>query len=193
MDSVDTGNLIYLVVLGTAVLGWYLTENRRNLGEMFKQGLAWVFIFVAVIAAIGLWDDIRSDLAPRQAVFAEDQRVELPRGADGHYHITLQINGQPVQFVVDTGASGVVLTKQDAAKAGLNPETLNYLGEAMTANGLVKTAPVRLDNVALGPITDTNLPAFVNSGEMDMSLLGMTYLDRFERIEISGGKLILER
>jgi aspartyl protease family protein len=193
MESWEIGNLIYLGVLGAAVLGWYLTEHRRNLGRMFKQGLAWMFIFVAVIAAIGLWEDIRDDLAPRQAVFAEDQRIELPRAPDGHYHITLQVNGQPLRFVVDTGASGVVLTKQDAAKAGLDPDALGYIGQAMTANGPVKTAPVRLDHVALGPIVDTNLPAFVNGGKMDVSLLGMTYLNRFERIEISGGKLVLER
>ena len=63
----------------------------------------------------------------------------------------------------------------------------------MTANGPVRTAPVRLEDVALGPFHDRDVRAFVNEGEMSKSLLGMEYLNRFARLEINGGRLILER
>ena len=63
----------------------------------------------------------------------------------------------------------------------------------MTAHGPVRTAPVRLDDVAIGPFHDNNVRAFVNEGDMRTSLLGMEYLNTFARIEIAGGRLILER
>ena len=117
----------------------------------------------------------------------------MPRARDGHYYLTLQINGNPIRFVVDTGATEMVLTQADAARVGLDLDSLNYLGRANTANGEVRTAFVRLDQVALGGIVDQNVPAVVNEGEMEGSLLGMGYLQRWGRIEIAGGELVLTR
>lgn len=194
MTSDQIGNLVYLSLL-VGVLGfWALIESRNSIATKVKHASAWMLIFVGVLAAVGLWSDIRDrSLMPRQAVFAEAGRVELPRQSDGHYLATLTINGAPITFVVDTGASGIVLTRQDAARVGLETETLAFVSEAMTANGSVRTAPVWLEEVRLGPFEDRSLPAFVNGGEMDRSLLGMSYLQRFDRLEISGGRLVLER
>jgi aspartyl protease family protein len=105
----------------------------------------------------------------------------------------LEVNGTPVEFVVDTGATGVVLSQRDADRVGLDAANLVYLGRAMTANGEVRTAPVRLDSMALGGIVDRNIPAWVNEGALDTSLLGMTYLQRWTRIEIAQDELILTR
>ena len=82
---------------------------------------------------------------------------------------------------------------KDADKLGLNPNELTYFGRALTANGEVRTAPVRLDTVAIGPYNDRNLPAVVNAGDLGQSLLGMNYLQRWSRIEISDGTLTLSR
>jgi aspartyl protease family protein len=127
-----------------------------------------------------------------QAVVAGNV-VEVPRGRDGHFHLDLQINGVTVPFLVDTGATQVVLTRRDAARVGLEPSDLTFIGTARTANGEVRIAPVVLDRVALGPIEDRNLRASVNGGQMEQSLLGMAYLDRFDRIEIADNRLILTR
>jgi aspartyl protease family protein len=98
-----------------------------------------------------------------------------------------------VQFVIDTGATDIVLSHSDAQRVGLQLENLAYVGRAMTANGEVRTAPVRLDSIALGPVKDTHIPAWVNQGEMGHSLLGMSYLQRWSKIEIGGGALVLTR
>jgi aspartyl protease family protein len=193
MDALYTGHLVYLAILGIAVVGWFIAENRASLGQTVRTALAWAFIFLGVVAGYGLWGDIRDDVAPRQTVFTENARVEVPRAFDGHYYLTLDVNGTPVDFVVDTGATDMVLSREDAGRIGLNPEDLAYTGIASTANGEVRTARVRLDEVSLGGITDRNISASVNAGEMSGSLLGMSYLHRFERIEISNGRLILER
>jgi aspartyl protease family protein len=193
MDSFDTARLVYLVLLGIAVGGWFIAEHRHALGRTLRVGLAWAFIFLGVIAGYGLWGDIRDDVAPRQTVFTGDAQVEVPRAFDGHYYLTLDLEGVPVSFVVDTGATDMVLSRTDAARIGLDPGALAYTGVAGTANGQVRTARVRLEDVSLGGITDRNVSASVNAGEMDTSLLGMSYLNRFSRIEIANGRLVLER
>ena len=184
--------LVYLGLLGTAIGGAFLVANRDNLGKTVQQGAIWALIFVGVIGAYGLWEDIQRDVTTRQAIISETQ-IEVPRSADGHYYLTLDVNDVPLRFVVDTGASQVVLTQADARRIGLDPETLGFFREASTANGMVRTAPVVLDRVSLGQITDSQLPAVVNGGDMDASLLGMTYLGRFARIEIAGDRLVLSR
>jgi aspartyl protease family protein len=193
MDTLDAGHLVYLSILGIAVVGWFIAENRYSLGRTLRVALAWAFIFLGVVAAYGLWGDIRDDVAPRQAVFTEDARVEVPRAFDGHYYLTLHLDGVPVEFVVDTGASDMVLSRTDAARIGLDPDGLAYTGIAGTANGEVRTARIKLEEVSLGGIVDRNISASVNQGRMDMSLLGMSYLQRFERLEIANGRLVLER
>ncbi|MBW4708094.1 TIGR02281 family clan AA aspartic protease [Roseobacter sp. YSTF-M11] len=193
MDSFDTGRLIYLIILGLMVVGWFFTQSRQSLNKSLQQAALWGFIFLGAIAAYGLWDDISQTVRPQQTVFADEGKIVVPRSADGHYYIAAEVNGAPVRFVLDTGATEMVLTRDDALAAGLSPDRLNFTGRAITANGEVRTAPVRLDRVTLGPVTDENLTAVVNEAEMSHSLLGMTYLQRWGKIEITGGELILTR
>ena len=193
MDFNDFGQLAYLGLLGAVLVFWFVVQARQGLGKIMQQALTWGLLFVGVIAAVGLWDDVRHTVQPRQSVFSEENRIELPRAADGHYYINLKVNEQPIDFVVDTGASGVVLTALDARKIGLDPATLIYTGRAFTANGEVRTAPVKLDEIRIGDIIDRNVRAWVNEGDMDQSLLGMSYLQGYSSIEIRDGSLILTR
>ncbi len=193
MSTMDYGNLAYLVLLGAVLVFWFFIQNRQSLNKTLQQAAVWGLIFLGVIAAVGLWDDIRQNAQPQQLVVEDSGRIEVPRGPDGHYYLTLDINDAPVRFVVDTGATSMVLTQEDALRVGLTDEDIIFFSEAMTANGPVRTAPVRLDDVSLGPFHDTNVRAFVNEGEMSKSLLGMEYLNLFARLEINGGRLILER
>jgi aspartyl protease family protein len=193
MNGDDLGRAAYLVLLLVAVGGWMVAANRNQLGRMVQQAAVWGFIFLGVIAAVGLWSDIRDDVAPRAAVMDQGARIEIPLGPDGHYHLTLGLNGAPVDFIVDTGASDMVLSRSDARRAGLQPDGLAFTGQAVTANGVVRTARVRIGEVALGEVTERDVPASVTDGEMEGSLLGMTYLRRFARIEIAGNRMILER
>lgn len=192
MNEFDNAQLIYLIVLGSAVVFWFVVSNRNSLGKTMQQAVLWGLIFVGVLAGIGLWEDIRRTVIPTQTVFSGGV-IELPRAPDGHYYLMAEVNGAPIRFVVDTGASQIVLSRKDAVAAGLDPETLNYFGTASTANGLVRMAAVRLDSFAVGDMHDSNLRAVVNEGELFESLLGMTYLQRFSKMQIANGVLVLER
>lgn len=189
-DSQTIGSLVYLTLLLCAVGGWFIASQRKNLGKMAQFAAVWGFIFLGFIVAVGLWNDIRSDIAPRQSVMA-DNTVTVPRASDGHFYLTLEVNGVPTRFVVDTGATAIVLSMQDAVAAGIDTDALIFSGRANTANGTVQTAPVRLDSLSLSGTPETNVRAVVNGGEMRESLLGMSFLNRFSRLEIAGGQLLL--
>lgn len=191
MDDGDFGRLAYLVLLLLAVGGWVAVEYRNRMGQALRTGLAWALIFVGVMAGYGLWEDLRRDMIPQQSV-SQTGRIEIPRSGDGHYYVTLRINDTPIRFLADTGASNIVLSRDDAAALGLDPESLEYRGSAQTANGTVRTARVTLPVVELGQVRDTDLGAYVNDGEMDGSLLGMDYLGLY-RIEIDRDRMILVR
>ncbi|MCR9125204.1 MAG: TIGR02281 family clan AA aspartic protease [Rhodobacteraceae bacterium] len=193
MGEFELGRLAYLVILGAVLIVWFVIHHRETIGRTLQQAVAWGLIFLGVVAAFGLWGDIRQTVTQSQAVFEGPGRIEVPRARDGHYYLTLNVNGAPVRFVVDTGATDIVLSHDDADKIGLQLSDLAFVGRAMTANGEVRTAPVRLDSLSLGPIADTNVPAWINEGEMRNSLLGMSYLQRWEKIEISNGSLVLTR
>lgn len=191
MQNVDLASLLYLVVLVSAIAGWFIAENRKNLGQTARMALAWGLIFLAAIAGFGLWEDVRDNVLPRQSVEANTGEISVPRSPDGHFHLRLAVNDVPVEFLVDTGASDIVLSLSDAERVGVNTEDLAFIGVAQTANGIVRTAYTTLDNVALGPVVFDNVTVAVNGGEMDGSLLGMAYLNRFSRLEIADNTLRL--
>ncbi len=186
-------SLIYLMLLLVALGGYFLLELRRRPGRTLQQAAIWGLIFLGTLAAVGLWSDIRRQVGVPQQAVMENGRIEVPQAPNGHYYLTAQVNGKPVRFVVDTGASQIVLTRKAAERAGIKTANLAYIGQASTANGIVATAPIRLRSFELGPIHDSDLRAVVNRGQMDISLLGMTYLTRFAKVEFSRGILILER
>lgn len=192
MTSDDYGRLIYLVLLLAVIGGWFLLRNRQERGKTAQQFAVWGLIFAGVAAAYGLWSDIRG-AAPRSAILTEAGQIEVPRARDGHYYLTLDINGLPVEFMIDTGASDVVLTQADARRVGIDTDGLIYANEASTANGIVRTARVRLQDVSLQGTDEGGMVAWVNQGDLDISLLGMDYLQTFTRMEFVGGMLVLTR
>lgn len=192
MESDDIPRLAYIVVLLVGVGGYYLYHQRSNLGQMARYAAVWGFVFLGILLAVGIWTDISRDIAPRQSVL-QTGAIEVPRASDGHFYLTLDVNGVPTRFVVDTGASAIVLSQADATRAGIEIDNLIFSGRANTANGRVETAPTRIATLDLSGIVDENVRAIVNAGEMHGSLLGMTYLNRFSRIEIADGTLILQR
>lgn len=191
MDAETLARVGYLALILIALGGWVLVEFRQRMGQALRMGLAWGLIFVGMMAGYGLWSDIRRDVMPIQEL-AQDGSLEVPRSADGHYYLTVTINGTGVPFMVDTGASGMVLAARDAERLGIDPATLEFRGQANTANGVVRTARVTLPVVELGPFRNEDFGAFVTEGELDQSLLGMDYLGQF-RMEFDGQKLVLRQ
>ncbi len=193
MSDWETGRVIYLVIVLIMVGGWFLIQCREGLNKTLQQIVIWGLIIVGTAAGVGLWQDIQRQAGHGRITLSETGQIIVPRSGDGHYYLSAQINEADIHFVIDTGATDLVLTKADAARAGLNPDALNFLGRANTANGQVRTAAVRLNTVRLGGTLDRNVRAVVNGGDLNQSLMGMEYLQRWGRIEIANGELILTR
>jgi aspartyl protease family protein len=118
--------------------------------------------------------------------------VEIPRGRGGDFHVPTQVNGAPVYMVLDTGASAVVPTPDDAKAAGLPLDMLHYTVEIETANGHARAAEVSLKQVSVGFITERAVPALIaQQGQLKESLLGMSFLNRLESYEMRGDKLLM--
>ena len=119
--------------------------------------------------------------------------VELRANRHGHYETSIEINGRPVEAMVDTGATEVALTYEDARNAGIFLRDADFTGRASTANGIARIAPVMLERVELGSILVRNVRANVaEPGAMRTNLLGMSFLQRLQKFEIRSGTLLLQ-
>jgi len=193
MEENDFARLIYLSVLVVAILGSVLISRRGAYGKMFRQAGVWLLIFMGLVAIVASWQEIRQSGQTMSFQQSEDSAIIIPKEIDGHFHLTVTINDRPIEFLVDTGASDIVLTRKDAARVGFDPNRLDYWGMANTANGTVRLAIIRLETVRLGEFIDKNIRASVNKAPMEKSLLGMRYLSKFRAIEISNDQMILKR
>lgn len=163
--------------------------------------------FVSAISAVGAAQavarfEVRQPTAPQAAVVqatpaqtkepqAEGGVASIAKAADGHYWAEADVNGRRVRFLVDTGASAVALTPDDARRLGLNPATLNYEYGVQTANGQARAAQVKLASISVAGARVNDVEAFVIEEGLETSLLGMTYLGRLSRFEASRTALIL--
>lgn len=132
------------------------------------------------------------DIAVGRTVVTPDGEVVAARKTDGSFLIQGQVNGHDTRFIFDTGASTVVLRAEQAKALGFKPETLDYTVPVSTANGGALAAPVTIESLSVGPITERNIRALIaREGVLHANLLGMTFLERLGSYEVRGNRLIL--
>ena len=192
-DPDAQARLFYLALLGMALAGGVFYNYRARLGTAAQHAAIWVLIFLGVTIAYGFKDQLASQLYPGTAQPVDERTIALRRADDGHFYARVRVNGAEIRFMVDTGATNLVLSQQDARRIGLAMDNLNYVLPVSTANGTVYGAGVVLERVKLGGFVDTDVRAMVNGGRMSVSLLGMSYLDRFRRFSVEGDRLLLSR
>ncbi|PRY94960.1 aspartyl protease family protein [Hasllibacter halocynthiae] len=184
----DTASLLYLSLLGAFLI--LVVARGQNLSGFLRYGLIWAAILGIAALGFAAWEDLRDDWFPPQTYLANGA-VEVPRARSGHHEIVLRLDGRPVRFLVDTGATGISLPRDVAADVGIDVDALAFDGEAMTANGTVPFARARVGTVALGDRVDRDVPVAVNGGGLRTPLLGMSYLNRFGSVSIRRGVLTL--
>ena len=115
--------------------------------------------------------------------------VTLERAADSHFYADAQVNGARIRFLVDTGATGIVLRREDALRAGIGAG--DYSATGIGAGGEVRLKPVTLDRIALGSLAANNVPAMVAEEGLAVSLLGQSWLARLGSVMIEGDRMVL--
>lgn len=129
--------------------------------------------------------------APSQTAARATDELIIPAGAGGHFMVQAESDGVGVRFLVDTGASSVILTADDARRLGLNPRALEYDRSFQTANGVIQAASVTLPELRIGQLVVEGVEATVADSPLAISLLGMSFLERLEGYEVRDDGLIL--
>jgi len=194
--SHDSGSLALKLALAIFVGGLVITLYRERLSKALEALLFWAVLGLLLVVGYSyrfelrdVGDRVIAELMPGH-VASHGRRVEVVRGHGGDFAVGAHINGARVPMVLDTGASSVVLTQEAAKAAGLPLEVLVYNVNVDTANGRTRAAPVTLDRLAVGGLTERAVPALVaQPGQLKNNLLGMTFLNRLESWEVRGDRL----
>lgn len=204
LSNQDFGQIAVLVAILIFVAGGVL---GRPLGvwTIVRSIVAWGIVILVIAGLYASRDELGGfagrllgALAPglpitgRIAGDGNPDSVSGVRAGDGHFAVRATVGDAPLMLLVDTGASFVTLTYDDARQVGINPERLAFGTPIRTANGAMTAASVTLDRVAVGPIERRAVRALVAPpGSLEQSLLGMTFLDTLGGYAISGDRLVL--
>ncbi|PAQ09472.1 TIGR02281 family clan AA aspartic protease [Mesorhizobium temperatum] len=202
VENYDFSRMIWLGAL-VALIGAGLLRSGRPLGAMARNLGTWAVIVLALIAGYQYRYELQ-DFASRVtaglvpgsplALGLEDGHatVTLDKAGNGHFEARIMVNGTPVRAVVDTGATSIVLTAQDAQAAGFNPAALNFTIPVSTANGMARAAAVRTDELAIGGIVRKDMPVMIAApGMLGQSLLGMNFIGSLSGFDVRGDRMIL--
>ena len=128
----------------------------------------------------------------RSAPKTVSNKISYPADPSGHFFVDATVNGVEMRFLVDTGATFVALSPDDAAAAGIAPQTLSFDEATNTANGVSHVARTNLRSIRLGQLEITDVSAVVVEQSMPISLLGMSFLNRLDGYSIRDGVLTIE-
>ena len=186
---------------------------RISLGaaNFAKEAIGWLAISSVIVIGVFYFSDLRAmsrsyiagtseqdanapAAAPSGQAIESAGEVHIRAADNGHFFSDVDVNGHSVSVVVDTGATGVSLTYEDARDIGLRLEDTDFTMESRTANGSARIAPVMLNRVRIGDIEVRDVEAYVaEKGKLFQTLLGMSFLRRLSHIDIKGGELVLSQ
>lgn len=202
LDNDSFARMLYLgllvVVIGSAVLA-----RRTPLSGMARNIAVWIAIMVALVAGHqyryelqDIANRVTAGLVPGSPLSigtAETgHMVRLDKQGDGHFFVRAAVDGVPVRFVIDTGATLTVLTAEDARRAGVNVDSLAFNVPVSTANGVTYAARATADDISVGSIVRRRMPVLVAApGSLGQSLLGMNFLGSLSGYDVRGDAMIL--
>ncbi len=196
------GQMIYLAALALVIGGAVLT-SRIRFGNAVRSLAIWLAIIFLLLAGYQFRYEVQ-DVASRVtaglvpgspiAMRLDDDTnaVRLDKLPNGHFEARAIVNGEPVRFLIDTGATMTVLTAQDAGRIGIDLDRLVFAIPVSTANGIAKAARARVDEIRIASISRTRLPVLVAApGTLPQSLLGMNFLGNLTGFDIRQDVMML--
>lgn len=194
----ETGNQIQLVIglifLSSLIISLY-TRSRLSFNKTVSYIMIWLTIAFGLILAYSYRQDFSSvkervlgELIPARS-HIESGYIIVNKSDDGHYYIYALINGKRIRFLVDTGASEVMITQRDANAAHVAPS--GEVRQFSTANGVVRAYGAHAD-ISIEPVSMEDFRLFVTDADVSTSLLGMSFLSKFHEIKFDNDKLYLK-
>jgi len=197
ISSHDWSNVIYILIL---IMLLIMGFSRKDLPikKIFEfAGLWLLFALVALILysyrfEVGeIKDRVLSDLFPAKAINKNQEKLILNIAQDGHYYLNVKIKNQEVRFMIDTGASDMVIDEKIAIKLGYDLRKINYNKIFQTANGQSYGASIYFDEIDVSGVKFYNVQASITNSDLVIPLLGMSFLQKFYKYEFFRDKLIL--
>jgi aspartyl protease family protein len=194
----DSVQFINLAAFGVLVASGLIFARRITVKETLRNLSLWTGIAAVLVLGYSYQDEIadaalrvRAELVPSYAVTRNPKELVITADEDGNFVVYGRVDGAPVKFVVDTGASDIVLSPQDAKRLGIDLDGLNFSSQFETANGIGRGAPSTVESLAIGPIRLEHVPVSINEAPMSSSLLGLSFLRRLDSYTVTGRKLTL--
>ena len=176
-----------------------LLARRLPLKGVARNALIWAGLAGVLVLGFTYKDDlgqafirVRSSLVPGYATPIGDHEMVISRDANGAFYVVGRVNGQPVNFLVDTGASDIVLSPADARRLGVDTAALTFAEPFETANGIGRGARYTADQLQVGGVRLSKVSVSINREPMSSSLLGMTFFKRLESFTVQGDQLRLK-
>ena len=196
MNIMEDGPSLIWGVACILLLVSSLAARRLPLTYIAKAALAWIAIFAALFAIfsfrfefISIWERVKADISGTAGQSISGETIELRRQDDGHYWITVDINGKPVRFMIDSGATMTAINATTAKEAGVEAD--GYPIILSTANGRVAAKRATVLSLVVGPHKIENHPVVVSESFGDVNLLGMNFLNNMQSWRVEANKMIL--
>jgi aspartyl protease family protein len=197
-SSLNQAYLVQLLAILVLVSSTVVFSRGMRVSEMLRNVALWSGVIAVLVLGytyrselqdVGL--RVRSELVPGYPVATGSNSLALSAAEDGAYHVMGLVNGTRVEFIIDTGASDIVLSPADAARVGIDAKGLDFSHVFETAHGVGHGASARVESLSIGPIALSDVTVSVNQSGMSTSLLGMAFLKRLDSFEIRQNRLIL--
>ncbi len=192
----DTGSLVYNIVLLVALVAAFFTF-RVSLKDTVKMIAAWAGIFALFLLIFSFrsellmaWDRVRTELVGRSDQTVVGEELVLRKSIDGHFFVNARVNGQNVDFLIDSGATTTSLSSNTAERIGLEVDR-GYPVIVSTANGNAKAWRARIATLQFDNMTTQDHAILVLDGMRDGNLLGMNFLSELKSWRVEGDKMIL--
>lgn len=195
----DYPNAIYLGLILVFLIINFFSNNRDGFFTIVKYLSIWIIIALLSLIAYSYRYELQSvkekvtrELIPGTSTHdRKTRKLILTRAQDGHFYLNSIINNQKIRFLIDTGASDIALSLNDARRIGVNIKKIKFDKIYHTANGKAYGASVILDHLIVNNVKFKKVSASIMSSKMGISLLGMTFLNRLEKFEFKSNNLIL--
>ncbi|EKF17900.1 TIGR02281 family clan AA aspartic protease [Nitratireductor pacificus] len=192
---------LYLGVLGSVIALGLLGSGLR-MGQMARSLAIWALVILALVALYqyryelqDVASRVTAGLVPGSPVSISDDagaRVLVDRSSRGHFEVLADVNGASIRMLIDTGASGVVLSAEDAVRSGYDLSRLDFRIPVSTANGTALVATARAGEIRVGAIVRNDLPVHIaQPGRLTQSLLGMSFIDTLSGFDLRGDRIVL--
>lgn len=198
LQNNDWQNFIYLALILVVLISSVLTRRDVGLEKILKYLAIWSVVGLISISLYAYryeFSDFKArilgEINPSLTQISKNGELIINLSQDGHFYMDVKVNGVPMRFMIDTGASDIVISVEQAKKLGINVKNLVFNKSYQTANGRSWGASIVLDEIEVANRKFRNINASVNDAEMGTSLLGMSFLRQFEKYEFYRDRLVL--